>query len=78
MFKDIHMVQMHDFLRKKLKDGPTHVDRDEVEAVGGNMGLDPVEATQLFRSLRGACWQGECITVNEEKEWIGAWIESVR
>ena len=68
---------MRDFLRKKLKDGPTHVRRAEVERVGGNMGLDPVEAARLFQSLKGAYWRGGYI-VSNERGWIAARVESAR
>ena len=44
MFSENHKVQMQDFLRKKLSNsddgGGVHIDRDEVETVGANMGLD--------------------------------------
>jgi hypothetical protein len=77
MFDSRHVAQMRDFLRKKLKDGPTHVRRAEVERVGGNMGLDPVEAARLFQSLKGAYWRGDYL-VSNERGWIAAWVESAR
>ena len=77
MFDSRHVAQMRDFLRKKLTDGPTHVRRAEVERVGSNMGLDPVEAARLFQSLKDAYWRGNYI-VSNERGWIVAWVESAR
>jgi hypothetical protein len=78
MFDSRHVAQMRDLLRKKQKDGPTHVRRAEVERVGGgNMGLDPVEAARLFQSLKGAYWRGDYL-VSNERGWIAAWVESAR
>ena len=57
MFSENHKVQMQDFLRKKLlnsDDGRgVHIDRDKVETVGANMGLDPDEGAPLIREHRG-------------------------
>ena len=81
MFSENHKVQMQDFLRKKLlssDDGRgVHIDRDEVETVGANMGLDPDEAARLFEIIRGEHCRGQYVA-SGGWEWIGAWVENVR
>ncbi len=56
---------MKDFLRKKLLNSDdsrgVHIDRDEVETVGANMGLDPDQAAQLFESIGGDHWRGQYV-----------------
>ena len=71
-------MQMQDFLRKKAKDGPAHVSRDEIEIVGSNMGLCPDEADRLFQSLEGDHWWGDYIAVDEEKGWVAVRLTDVR
>ena len=81
MFSENHKVQMQDFLRKKLLNsddgGGVHIDRDEVETVGANMGLDPDEAARLFESIRGEHWRGQYVA-SGGRGWLGAWVENVR
>jgi hypothetical protein len=61
MFSENQKVQMQDFLRKKLLNsddgGGVHINRDEVETVGANMGLDPDQAARLFESIGGDHWR---------------------
>jgi hypothetical protein len=56
---------MKDFLRKKLLNSDdsrgVHFDRDEVETVGANMGLDPDQAARLFESIGGDHWRGQYV-----------------
>ena len=56
---------MKDFLRKKLLNSNdsrgVHIDRDEVETVGANMGLDPDQAARLFESIGGDHWRGQYV-----------------
>ena len=81
MFSENHKVQMQDFLRKKLSNsddgGGVHIDRDEVETVGANMGLDPDEAARLFESIGGDHWRGQYV-VPGGRRCIRAWVENVR
>ncbi len=80
MFSENHKVQMQDFLRKKLgnsNDGRgVHIDRQEIETVGANMGLDPDEAARLFESIGGDHWRGQYVA-SGGRGWIGAWVENV-
>ena len=82
MFDGKHKVQMQDFLKKKLsKSGDcrsVHVGRDEIQAVGANMGLDPDEAARLFESIGGDCWRGRYVGSGGGRGWVGAWVEHVR
>ena len=72
---------MQDFLKKKLlnsDDGQgVHIDRQEIETVGANMGLDPHEAARLFESISGDHWCGQYVA-SGGRGWIGAWVENVR
>jgi hypothetical protein len=56
---------MKDFLRKKLLNSDdsrgVHFDREEVETVGANMGLDPDQAARLFESIGGDHWRGQYV-----------------
>ena len=56
---------MKDFLRKTLLNSDdsrgVHFDRDEVETVGANMGLDPDQAARLFESIGGDHWRGQYV-----------------
>ena len=81
MFSENHKLQMQDFLRKKLMNSDdgwgVHIDRDEVETVGTNMGLDPDQAARLFESIRDVHWRGQYVA-SGGRGWIGAWVENVR
>ncbi len=81
MFSENQKVQMQDFLRKKLLNSDdsrgVHIDRDEVETVGANMGLDPDQAARLFESIGGDHWQGQNVA-SGGRGWMGAWIKNVR
>ncbi len=81
MLNQNHKVQMQDFLKKKLLNSNdsrgVHIDRDELETVGANMGLDPDQAARLFESIGGDHWQGQYVA-SGGRGWIGAWVESVR
>jgi hypothetical protein len=65
MFSENQKVQMQDFLRKKLLNSDdsrgVHIDRDEVETVGANMGLDPDQAARLFESIGGDYWRAQYV-----------------
>ena len=56
---------MKDFLRKKLLNSDdsrgVHIDRDEVETVGANVGLDPDQAARVFESIGGDRWRGQYV-----------------
>ena len=78
LFRANYVVQMRDFLLKKLKDGPTHINRDEIETVGSNMGLSPDESARLFESLKDAHWWGGYTEIKDEKGWIAVLVTDVR
>ena len=65
MFSENHKVQMKDFLSKKLLNSDdsrgVHIDSDEVETVGANMGLNPDQAARLFESIGGDHWRGQYV-----------------
>ena len=56
---------MKDFLRKKLLNSDdsrgVHIDRDEVETVGANVGLDPDQAARVFESIGGDHWRDQYV-----------------
>ena len=72
---------MQDFLRKKLSNSDigqgVHIDKQEIETVGANMGLDPDQAARLFESIEGDYWRGQYVA-SGGRGWIGAWVENVR
>jgi hypothetical protein len=68
--------QMRKELRDMLHDGPTHVNREDIENIGSRVDLSPEEAAKLFQNLKGVAWRGDYIT-SDERGWIGAWIEDV-
>jgi hypothetical protein len=63
MCSENHKVQMQDFLRKKLLNSGDgrgiHIDRQEIQTVSANMGLDPDEAARLFESIGGDHCRGQ-------------------
>ncbi len=67
MSSENHKVQIQDFLKKKLLNSDNgrgvDIDRDEVETVGANLGLDPDEAARLFESIGGDHWQGQYVAI---------------
>lgn len=63
---------MREALKQRLEDVPARITRDEVEALGADIGLDdPVEATRLFGRLKGVSWRGEYTDTDG-----GAWTEA--
>ncbi len=77
LFRANYVVQMRDFLVKRLKDGPARINRDEVEMVGSNMGLSPYESVRLFESLKDSYWRGYYVKIKEEKGWIAVRVMEV-
>lgn len=54
---------MREALKSRLDDVPARITRDEVEAIGADIGLDdPIEAARLFDRLKGVSWRGDYIT----------------
>ena len=70
-----HQILMREVLKHKLKDCPVHVPRSEVEAMGVEIGLEPVEAARLFDRLKGVSWRGDY--VRTDSGWIAAWVREV-
>ena len=68
-------IRMREALRERLKECPVHVPRNEVEAMGVEIGLEPGEATRLFDRLKGVSWRGDY--VKTEDGWIAAWVKEV-
>ena len=65
---------MREALKQRLDDVPAQITRDEVEAIGADIGLDdPIEATRLFDRLKGVSWRGDYIT-SEAEVWTAARI----
>ena len=72
-----YQTKMREVLKQRLDDMPINISRDEVEALGVEIGLeDPTEAARLFNRLKGVSWSGEYIT-SEEKVWVAARITDV-
>lgn len=72
------LLRMRDWLRNKLRNGPTHINVREVEEKALDWGMSLPEAVSLFRDLKGDLWEGELITVEEHPAgWVGAWVERV-
>lgn len=66
--------KMREALKQRLEDVPTQITRDEVEALGVEIGLeDPREAARLFDRLKGVTWRGDYITSDAEV-WTAARI----
>ncbi len=69
--------KMREALKERLEDMPAHITRDEIEALGADIGLeDPVEATRLFGRLKGVSWRGEYID-SDSGGWTGARITNL-
>ncbi len=66
---------MREALRQRLKGCPVHVLRSEVEAMGMEIGLGPVEAARLFDRLKGVSWRGDYVKTDDG--WIAAWVKEV-
>ena len=77
MFNYKHRLQMQNFAAKKLKDGPSRIERDEIETVGSNMGLSSEESVRLFESLEGVHWRGDYLTVDEQERWTAVRVRDV-
>lgn len=58
--------KMREALKERLDEMPAHLTRDEVESLGADIGLAPVEATRLFDRLKGVSWRGEYVGSNGE------------
>ena len=61
---------MREALRQRLKRCPVQVPRSEVEAMGVEIGLEPVEAARLFDRLKGVSWRGDYVKTDEG--WVAA------
>lgn len=63
---------MREALKNRLDDVPARITRDEIEAIGVDIGLnDPTEAARLFDRLKGVSWRGDYIT-SEGNAWTAA------
>ena len=66
--------KMREALKQRLDDVPAQITRDEIEALGAEIGLeDPIEAARLFDRLKGVSWRGDYITSDAEV-WTAARI----
>lgn len=64
--------KLREALKQRLNDVPAHITRDEIEALGAEIGLeDPTEAARLFDRLKGVSWRGDYITSGAET-WTAA------
>ncbi|MGF1473459.1 MAG: hypothetical protein ACFB50_17190 [Rubrobacteraceae bacterium] len=65
---------MREELKSRLDEVPARITRDEVEAIGADIGLDdPIAATRLFDRLKGVSWRGDYIT-SDGNVWVAARI----
>lgn len=59
--------KMREALKQRLDDVPARITRDEIEALGAEIGLeDPIEAARLFDRLKGVSWRGDYVTSDTE------------
>lgn len=77
MFNEKHRLQMQSFVAKKLQNGQTRIERDEIETVGANMGLNPEESARLFESLEGDHWRGDYLALDEQERWTAVSVSNV-
>ena len=77
MFNEKHKLQMQSFVAKKLNNGQARIERDEIEAVGANMGLSAEESVFLFESLEGAHWRGTYLALDERERWTAVSVSNV-
>ncbi len=72
---------MREALKSRLEAVPAQITRDEVEAIGADIGLDdPAEAARLFDRLKGVSWRGDYITSGENaggNVWVAARVTSL-
>lgn len=70
---------MREWLRERLKGGPTHINVQEIEDKASDWNMSPLDAALTFKDLRGDLWEGEFITVDEHPAgYAGVWVERVR
>jgi hypothetical protein len=48
---------MREALKQRIGDQPARISREEVEALGTDMGLEPADAVRLFDRLKGVSWR---------------------
>lgn len=77
VFNEKHRLQMQSFVAKKLQNGQTRLERDEIETVGANMGLSPEESARLFESLEGDHWRGDYLALDEQERWSAVNVANV-
>lgn len=64
--------KMREELKNRLDEVPARITRDEIEAIGADIGLeDPIEAARLFDRLKGVYWRGDYIT-SDGNLWTAA------
>lgn len=69
---------MREWLGEKLREGPTHINIQEIESKAPDWGLTPLDAALTFKDLRGDLWDGELIKVEEHPAgYAAAWVERV-
>jgi hypothetical protein len=68
-------IRMRQALKSRLKECPVRVSRTEVEAMGAEVGLKPIEAARVFDRLKGVSWRGDY--VRSDGGWIAAWVREV-
>ena len=62
---------------KLSREGKDRIERTHVEEIGGQCGLNPEEARELFVDSRGDIWKGEFVESDEEPGWEAVRLESV-
>lgn len=67
---------MREALKQRIGDQPARISREEVEALGTDMGLEPADAVRLFDRLKGVSWRGDYVD-HGENGWAAAWVAEV-
>ncbi len=66
---------MREALRRRLRDCPVHVPRNEGEALGAEVGPEAAEAARFFDRLKGVSWLGHYVRTDDG--WISACVREV-
>ena len=53
-----YQTKLREVLKQRLDEVPVRISRDEIEALGAEIGLeDPTDAARLFNRLKGVSWR---------------------
>jgi hypothetical protein len=71
-----HQGRMREVLKQRVEDGPVRLSRDDIGAIGADIGLEETEAARLFDRLKGVSWRGDYVTSGDDA-WEAAWVREV-